>query len=246
MTRLLAVALVLAAGGPALAEEAAKGAAVGDKAPNSGSLRDLRGNRRALHDFKGHKAIVVAFVGADCPISNLYLPGLVALEKNYRAKKVQFLAVYPNETEDFDQVAGHAHDRDLPFPVLKDFGQKLADGLGVTRVPTFVVLDGEFRLQYRGRVDDRYGTASRREKATRDDLALALDEVLAGKKVSVPETEPDGCVIDHGGKKAAKPGVTYAKDVAPILQQHCQACHRPGQAAPFSLLTYDDAVKHAA
>src|SRR6266851_8751552 len=35
--------------------------------------------------------------------------------------------------------------------------------------------------------------------------------------------------------------LTFTKDVAPILQQNCQACHRPGEAAPFSLLTYEQA-----
>lgn len=39
---------------------------------------------------------------------------------------------------------------------------------------------------------------------------------------------------------------TYSKDIAPILQKHCQDCHRPGQVAPFSLLTYDQARKRAA
>src|SRR5204863_3434485 len=34
---------------------------------------------------------------------------------------------------------------------------------------------------------------------------------------------------------------TFAKDVAPILQRNCQTCHRPGEAAPFSLLTYEQA-----
>jgi hypothetical protein len=34
---------------------------------------------------------------------------------------------------------------------------------------------------------------------------------------------------------------TFSKDVAPILQKHCQTCHRPGEAAPFPLLTYDQA-----
>ena len=36
------------------------------------------------------------------------------------------MAVYPNEGEDLDKVSMHAYDRDVPFPVLKDFGQKLA------------------------------------------------------------------------------------------------------------------------
>jgi mono/diheme cytochrome c family protein len=39
----------------------------------------------------------------------------------------------------------------------------------------------------------------------------------------------------------AAPEVTFTKDIAPILQRSCQNCHRPGQVAPMSLLTYEDA-----
>jgi len=39
--------------------------------------------------------------------------------------------------------------------------------------------------------------------------------------------------------------VTFARDVAPILFQRCSPCHRPGQAGPFPLLTYEDARKRA-
>jgi hypothetical protein len=38
------------------------------------------------------------------------------------------------------------------------------------------------------------------------------------------------------------PPPTFTKDVAPILQKHCQTCHRPGEAAPFSMLTYEDTL----
>src|SRR5215510_15115449 len=38
---------------------------------------------------------------------------------------------------------------------------------------------------------------------------------------------------------------TFNKDIAPILYQHCATCHRPGEVAPFSLLTYQDAAKRA-
>jgi thiol-disulfide isomerase/thioredoxin len=228
----------------ARAADKVKPTELGKELPRGGALRDLRGNRRLLHDFKGHRALVLAFVGTECPVSNLYLPGLVELEKAYRKKQVQFVAVYPNEQEDLDRVAGHAYDRDLPFPVLKDIGQKAADLLGVTRVPTVVVLDGKFVLRYRGRVSDRYGVASRRPREAREDLREALDDVLAGKAVRVPEAEVDGCLIDRGRKRPARADVTYSKHVAPILQKHCQACHRPGQSGPFSLLTYADASRH--
>jgi thiol-disulfide isomerase/thioredoxin len=219
--------------------------AIGGKVSNSNSLRDPRGNKRSLHNYKNNKAIVLVFLGTECPVSNLYVPGLIELEKKFRSKKVQFLAIYANESEDLEQIAVHATDRDLPFPVLKDSHQRLADNLGVTRVPTVVVLDGEFNLRYRGRVSDQYGVASKQPKASRADLAEAITEVLAGGKVSVAETETDGCLLDRGHKQATQ-AVTYSKDVAPILQNRCQACHRPNQSAPFSLMTYTDALKHSA
>jgi len=44
---------------------------------------------------------------------------------------------------------------------------------------------------------------------------------------------------------AAPAAVTYHADIAPIISKHCTTCHRPGETAPFALLTYDDARKHA-
>ena len=40
--------------------------------------------------------------------------------------------------------------------------------------------------------------------------------------------------------RAADAPVTFARDILPILQKNCQSCHRPGQIAPMSLLTYQD------
>lgn len=220
-------------------------AAIGDKVSNKTSLRDLRGNRRPLHGFKDNRALVLAFLGSECPISNLYIPSLLDLEKKYRNKGVQFLAVYGNEHEDLDRVAMHSSDRDIPFPVLKDFGQRLARAVGIERVPAVAVLDKDFILRYRGRIDDRYGPAYRRKQATREDLVCALEDILGGKNVLVAETEVDGCLLERAAERPPRKDITYTKDIAPILQARCQVCHRPDQSAPFALLTYEDAVKHA-
>jgi len=40
--------------------------------------------------------------------------------------------------------------------------------------------------------------------------------------------------------------VTFNKDIAPIVFEHCSSCHRPGELAPFSLLTYEDVKSRAA
>jgi mono/diheme cytochrome c family protein len=44
---------------------------------------------------------------------------------------------------------------------------------------------------------------------------------------------------------SAPSNVTFYKNIAPILYEHCATCHRPGESGPFSLLTYQDAAKHA-
>src|SRR5688572_10165047 len=38
---------------------------------------------------------------------------------------------------------------------------------------------------------------------------------------------------------------TFSRDIAPIVFRNCSPCHRPGQSAPFALLTYDDVHKRA-
>ncbi len=53
-------------------------------------------------------------------------------------------------------------------------------------------------------------------------------------------------ILASSGPTARGEGPTYSKDVAAILQKNCQDCHRPGQVAPFALLSYDQAKKRAA
>src|SRR5260221_11629889 len=48
------------------------------------------------------------------------------------------------------------------------------------------------------------------------------------------------------GRRSSAPTVTFNEAVAPIVFANCASCHRPGEVAPFSLLTYADALKHAA
>src|SRR5262245_56736819 len=52
--------------------------------------------------------------------------------------------------------------------------------------------------------------------------------------------------LEVAARGTAAPPVTFAKDIAPILQRSCQNCHRPNSLAPMSLMTYEEARPYAA
>lgn len=206
-------------------------------------LKDTSGHVVALDDFKAKKAIAVVFIGTECPLVNLYVVRLAELQRELGAQGLQILAINSNSQDSPEEVARHAQERQLPFPVLLDPGQKVADLLGAERTPEVILLDASGIVRYRGRIDDQFGVGSDRRAPSRQDLKEAVVEVLGGKAVSVPQTPIPGCFIGREPTARPAPEVTYTRDIAPILQKHCQECHRPGQVAPFSLLNYQQASR---
>lgn len=232
----------------------------------------LDGRPFRLDDLEGHRAAVLVFTGVECPIGDLYLPRLVELQRTYAGRGVAFVAINSNAAEDDAAVADHARRFGLTFPVLQDKDANVASLLQVQRTCEAILLDGEARIRYRGAIDDQYGYGTRRKRPVRAYLKDALDAVLDGRDPETTATSVAGCPIDRsaGSTRPAPrirpaadaviealreidpeidPGslgtVTYAEHVAPILQQRCESCHRPGQVGPFSLRTYDDARRHA-
>jgi peroxiredoxin len=190
-----------------------------------------------------NKAVVLVFLGVECPLSNQFVPVLTELHKEYAGKGIAFVGINTNSQDGRDRVAAHARRHAVPFPVVKDAGNKVADQLGARRTPEVFVVDSAGAIRYRGRIDDQFGIGyARPGKPTRRDLAAALEEILAGKLVSVARTEAAGCRIGRIAKPKADGRITYAKHISRILQKNCQECHRPGQIGPMSLLTFDDAL----
>jgi peroxiredoxin len=210
------------------------------------SLADAAGKKHALHDAEGKKAVVVVFLSFECPVSNSYAATLKALHRDYAGKGVAFIGIDGSDDLDAKQIEAKAREFGLPFPVFKDAKSVAADALKAETSPEAFVLDHNFYLRYRGRIDNTWAARLRRNQQTSEhDLKDALDALLAGKDVKVPATRAVGCPLarDREAVKAGK--VTYHRDVLPILQNHCQGCHRPGEVGPFSLMTYQQAVNWA-
>ncbi|MBL8821669.1 MAG: redoxin domain-containing protein [Planctomycetia bacterium] len=194
------------------------------------------------------KAVVVLFMGTECPVNNAYAPKLATLHDKYKSKGVVFVGINSNEQDDVSAVKTHAETYKLPFPVLKDEQFKLAEKFTVQRIPEAFVLDGQRFVRYRGKIDDQYTPIAKREKATSRELLDALDAVLEGKEVKNAATTPAGCLLGRSKTPlTVAPGeaITYTKHIAPLIQTHCQSCHRPGEVGPFKLMKYKDAAAWA-
>jgi peroxiredoxin len=200
------------------------------------------GKSYSLQQFKRSRLLVVAFLGTDCPLAKLYGPRLAALAEEYAERGVQFLAVNSNSQDTLTDLAAYVRRHKIPFPVLKDNNNAVADVFHAVRTPEVFLLDSQRRICYWGRVDDQYSIGVQREKPRRRDLAIAIDESLAGRPISTPLTESVGCHIGRVPKVEPTGKITYSKHIVPLLNKHCISCHRDGQIAPFSLTEYNDVV----
>ncbi|MEX2114642.1 MAG: redoxin domain-containing protein [Pirellulales bacterium] len=232
--------LVVVVAVPCLLGLPAQGAKIGSEAPNL-TFKDIRYLNRSLSDLGESKGYALVFLNTSCPIAKRYLPRLQELHQKYAAQGIQFVAVYNSQDETPKEIAAHGLDAGLSFPLVWDEEQKCTQELGVERVPQAVLLDGAKRVVYSGRIDDQYRTGGVQPQVGRHDLVEAIDELLAGKPISVPETTVDGCKVTAWQAPSFDHTVTFHEHVESILQNRCQNCHHEGTAAPFELVTYDDA-----
>jgi peroxiredoxin len=203
-------------------------------------LHDHLGAPRKLSDWSGKEGVVIVFLGTECPLARQYALRLAELATRYEPRGVAFVGINSNQQDSLAEIAHYARESGISFPILKDPASKVADQFGAKRTPEAFVLDSDRRIRYWGRIDDQYGVGYSRSKATRNDLALALDELLAGKEISRPAVEPVGCIIGRVRRTPPAGDITYTKHVAAIVHRHCVRCHRPGEVAPFALTAYDD------
>jgi len=265
-------ALLFLAPGTLPADDLPIGRNVGQAVPDF-TLKDARtGKEVALYGFRGKRAAVIVFTGTSCPVNDLYMPRLVELAGEYGPKGVVFLAINANAFDTPEEVAAHAKQFGVEFPVLKDPGNKVADLLLAQSTCEALVVDGRAVLRYRGAIDDQYDVGKRKDKPTHSYLVDAIESILNDHDVETTATTVAGCPIERAGTPEeakiltrVRPApklivdalrerdgdepvdvgqVTYAADVATIVQEKCQGCHRPGAVGPFSLLSYEDMKRH--
>jgi peroxiredoxin len=156
----------------------------------------------SLDSFKDSKYLVVFFTCNHCP----YVIGSDEITRKsverFKPKGVEFVGINSNSKntypeDDFLHMVARMKEHNFPWKYLYDESQEIAMAYGALRTPHFFVFDEERKLVYTGRgVDNPRDTS----KMTVNDLERALEELISGKEISIPVTNPIGCNVKWDGK----------------------------------------------
>ncbi len=225
--------LVPAMSGTATAGEVAVGSA--STTVDDFALLDHHGVFRQLSRESDAAIVVLYSFATGCPIVRQNVAEVEALASEYAAKGVRIALIDSSPADDRAAISEEVKTLLITLPVLLDETQLVAEGLGITRTAeALVVRMKDMALVWRGPVDDRVGYGAQKPVATRRYLREAIAAVLAGQQPASDAPPVKGCALTFTQARAGhRPD--FAKDVAPIIEGNCRACHQKGGAAPWAM-----------
>ena len=168
---------------------------IGSPAPDF-DLMGVDGKYYTLDLFKEKDAVIVIFSCNHCPYVIANEDRIIKIQDDYK-DKVQVVAINANDDfnypeDSFDNMKIRAEEKNFNFPYLRDESQAVARAYDATHTPEIFLFDKERKLAFHGKIDDNWKEP---ENVQSHYLRDALDELLAGKEISVPETFTIGCTI---------------------------------------------------
>jgi peroxiredoxin len=205
------------------------------------ALLDHQGFFHQLSRYGDQDAVVLFVHGNGCPIARLAVPALKEVREKFSDQKVKFLMLNANVQDNLDAIRDEDREFNIDFPILVDNSQLVAELLGVKRTcEVFVINPETMQIAYRGPINDQFDYEVQRETAQHHYLADALSSVLAGEQVATQTRAVQGCLVSFPTRKAdQKRGISYVKEIAPIVESRCASCHQPNGIAPFAMDSHE-------
>lgn len=179
----------------------ASGVETGRPAPDF-SGTDINGKTVRLSDYKG-KIVVIESYNSDCPFChNQYKGAAQALQKELAAQGVVWLlvnSVNPKHPSHRTPEQARQEWKDLGINAtawIDDSSGAIGHLYGMKTTPHVFVVAADGTLAYAGAMDDQPDPVHD-PKAAKNHVKAAVDELLAGKPVTVPETKPYGCSVKY-------------------------------------------------
>jgi hypothetical protein len=213
---------------PAGAPQAGSNAAATAAAPIANFLLvDANFEAHELYRMGDAKAVVIVTQSNGDAVLRNQAPALKALKAAYASKGVELWMINPNLKDTREAILTEAAKAGYDAPIMMDSYQLVGESLGVTRSAEAIVIDPKtWTIAWRGDIAD---------------AGRAVDALVAGHAVTVASSAAPsasrGAMIDFPARKQTAQ-LTYVKDVAPILEKKCVACHEEGGIGPFAMSNY--------
>jgi len=216
------------------------------KAPAKLQWDDPTGQKWDFPSESNEQWTVVCFLNFACPISNRSVASLNELSNAYKGRDVRFLGVVCQSLS-ADELKAKKDAFRIEFPLFLDPDLNIAKQLVASGTPQVFLFDRKQQLQYFGAINDQYiDRTTRAITVDHEFLKDAIETSLDGNVPLLQHTDVVGCLFNLQSEIPKSIGaITYHEHIEPILQAKCQTCHHPNDVAPFSLLTYEDAISWA-
>ena len=167
-----------------------------------------------------------------------------ALKEAYKGKGVEFFMI--NASADTrEAVVQEAASQRYDFPILQDTHQLVAEQMDLEKTGEVIVVDPRtWTIAYRGPIDDRVTRTSTKAAATKTYAKDALEALITGRAPATARVAAPGSAF---ATLPATPAsrISYARDIAPIIQAKCVTCHQNGSIGPMTLVNYNEVKGHS-
>ena len=172
--------------------------ALGTSAPDFQLPDVVSGETIALATFAGKKALLVIFLCEHCPFVKHVQEELAKLGKDYVSQNVGIVAISANDVANYpddapDRLKQMAKTSGFLFPVCYDESQAIAKAYTAACTPDFFLFDRDFKLAYRGQLDD--SRPGNDKPVTGQDLRAAIEALLADRAIGADQKPSIGCNI---------------------------------------------------
>ena len=148
-------------------------------------------------NFKRQRALLIIFSCNHCPYVQAYEDRIKEIQSDFGDNGLSVIAINSNEDrkypeDSFDNMKKRAVEKGFNFLYLRDEDQSVAKEFDAAHTPEIFLFDDKRKLVYHGKIDDNWKEP---ERAKNKYLREAIEELFAGKEISVPETFSIGCTI---------------------------------------------------
>lgn len=209
--------------------------------------RGLDGTSRSWRSARGANLTVVALTSVTCPLCRKFAPSLARIEAAYADRGVRFVFVNVSGTDTDEAMQAQVAAQGFRGLYVADQDQQFVQTLQARTTTEVFVIDAGNTLVYRGAVSDQHGIGFSHDEARQRYLERALDAALLRQPPEIGATHAPGCAIEVDAVAAPRSvsTVTYTRDIARLVQNHCVECHRDGGVGPFALDSYEAVARRA-